>query len=177
MICLDTEAIREAATAAKSANENISQAVENLTSIAIHDDWVCSNKDKINEFILENANLIRKLQENTEAFLKALQFVSETFDETENNLIKKTAPVDDAIGAAISVSTSSAINSVVGAMHNTGKISLLTQIFGPNYMQTPEEYAQMGIMIKPANGLGSVAALHMDQEDRIIPFSRGLFKN
>ena len=52
MICIDTEALRDAVEAARSASENISYAVEKLQSVTTHDDWVCSNRDKINEYIL-----------------------------------------------------------------------------------------------------------------------------
>ena len=171
MICIDTEALRDAVEAARSASENISYAVEKLQSVTTHDDWVCSNRDKINEYILTNAQVIKQLQENEASFLNNLKFVSERFDETENSLVGKTASVDDAIGAVVAIP----INATVVSPVYTAS-GLASDMEGLNGRVT--DYSLWNSSVVFGNSaLGTVSAKHLDSADRITSFKSVFVKD
>lgn len=97
MISIDTDMLRQLATAANEANEAIGNATLQLTAITEHRDWGCKEKNTINEYTISNKKKIRILQDNSSSFLSALNDVVNDFENTEKNVCSNTGGIDSII--------------------------------------------------------------------------------
>ncbi len=91
---LDTDVLRSSVSVAERANDEITNAMNMLNQIIVHDDWICPDRELLKNKTLENRTLIQNLQNDSTAFYKAIESSSARFDETEQTCIQRTNQVD-----------------------------------------------------------------------------------
>lgn len=100
---VDTEALRSAASVAEQTNASISEAASLLNQITVHEDWICTERDRIKQMTLANKQKAQEIENRAEAFYKAVQNASQRFDEKEQEINSRINGVDDIISSVISV--------------------------------------------------------------------------
>lgn len=95
---IDTSILRSSVSVAQQANEAISEAANLLNAITVHDDWICTERDRIKEMTLSNKQKAQQIQEKSSSFYSAIQTASERFDSTEQDSCRRINGVDDIIG-------------------------------------------------------------------------------
>ena len=74
---IDTSRLRSSVSVAQQANEAISEAANLLNAITVHDDWICTERDRIKEMTLSNKQKAQQIQERSSSFYSAIQTASE----------------------------------------------------------------------------------------------------
>lgn len=95
---IDTSILRSSVSVAQQANEAISEAANLLNAITVHDDWICTERDRIKEMTLSNKQKAQQIQERSSSFYSAIQTASERFDSTEQDSCHRIQGIDDIIG-------------------------------------------------------------------------------
>lgn len=95
---IDTSILRSSVSVAQQANEAISEAESLLNAITVHEDWICTERDRIKEMTLANKQKAQQIQERSSSFYSAIQTASERFDSTEQDSCRRINGVDDIIG-------------------------------------------------------------------------------
>lgn len=95
---IDTSILRSSVSVAQQANEAISEAASRLNAITVHEDWICTERDRIKEMTLANKQKAQQIQERSSSFYSAIQTASERFDSTEQDSCRRINGVDDIIG-------------------------------------------------------------------------------
>jgi hypothetical protein len=95
---IDTDILRSSVSVAEQANSEIDEAASLLNAITVHEDWMCTERDKIKEMTLTNKQTAQKIQERSAAFYSAIKTASENFDATEQENNQNINGVDDIIG-------------------------------------------------------------------------------
>lgn len=95
---IDTSILRSSVSVAQQANEAISEAASLLNAIIVHEDWICTERDRIKEMTLANKQKAQQIQERSSSFYSAIQTASERFDSTEQDSCRRINGVDDIIG-------------------------------------------------------------------------------
>lgn len=95
---IDTSILRSSVSVAQQANEAISEAASLLNAITVHEDWICTERDRIKEMTLANQQKAQQIQERSSSFYSAIQTASERFDSTEQDSCRRINGVDDIIG-------------------------------------------------------------------------------
>ena len=95
---IDTSILRSSVSVAQQANEVISEAASLLNAITVHEDWICTERDRIKEMTLANKQKAQQIQERSSSFYSAIQTASERFDSTEQDSCRRINGVDDIIG-------------------------------------------------------------------------------
>lgn len=95
---IDTSILRSSVSVAQQANEAISEAASLLNAITVHEDWICTERDRIKEMTLANKQKAQQIQERSSSFYSAIQTASERFDSTEQDSCRRINGVDDIIG-------------------------------------------------------------------------------
>ena len=91
---LDTDALRASVTVAEQANNEITQAMNLLNQIVVHEDWVCKERDNIKNYTLTNRQRVQELQAHSSAFYSAIKQSSERFDQAEQSMIQRVNQMD-----------------------------------------------------------------------------------
>lgn len=92
---LDTDILRDTVTAAEQANSDITEAMNLLNQIVVHDDWICKEREIIKNYTLSNRQKVQELQSNADSFYKAVKQSSERFEEMEQTILQRVNQVDD----------------------------------------------------------------------------------
>ena len=100
---IDTDQLRSAVTVAEKANEEITEAMNLLNRIVEHKDWVCKERNSINNNTVYNKETAKQIQGKSNAFYQAIKQASDMFDQVEQDNIKRTNQVDGLIGEMTSV--------------------------------------------------------------------------
>ena len=95
---IDTDILRSSVSVAEQANEAISEAASLLNAITVHDDWICTERDRIKEMTLLNKQKSQEIREKSAAFYAAIRTASERFDAVEQDNCRRMNTVDDIIG-------------------------------------------------------------------------------
>ena len=95
---IDTSILRSSVSVAQQENEAISEAASLLNAITVHEDWICTERDRIKEMTLANKQKAQQIQERSSSFYSAIQTASERFDSTEQDSCRRINGVDDIIG-------------------------------------------------------------------------------
>lgn len=95
---IDTSILRSSVSVAQQANEAISEAARLLNAITVHEDWICTERDRIIEMTSANKQKAQQIQERSSSFYSAIQTASERFDSTEQDSCRRINGVDDIIG-------------------------------------------------------------------------------
>ena len=103
MIQLDTDTLRSTVVSAEQTNNQITQAMNLLNQIVIHNDWECQERDAINNNTVIYQRMVAQVQANSTLFYNAIKRSSQAFDEKEQSLITKTNGVDELISSILCV--------------------------------------------------------------------------
>lgn len=95
---IDTEILRSSVNVAEQANEAITEAANLLNAITVHEDWNCSERDRIKEMTLSNKQKAQQIQQRSSGFCAAIRTASERFDTVEQESCHRVNGVDDIIG-------------------------------------------------------------------------------
>ncbi|MBS6194529.1 MAG: hypothetical protein KH828_02965 [Clostridiales bacterium] len=95
---IDTSVLRSSVSVAEQANEAITEASGLLNAITVHEDWYCTERDRIKEMTLSNKQKAQQIRERSSAFYSAVKTASERFDMTEQDSCHRINGVDDIIG-------------------------------------------------------------------------------
>ena len=95
---IDTDILRSSVSVAEQANEAISEAASLLNAIAVHEDWICKERDRIKEMTLTNKRKSQEIREKSAAFYSAIKTAAERFEATEQDNSRRINGVDDIIG-------------------------------------------------------------------------------
>ena len=127
---IDTDILRSSVSVAEQANEAISEAASLLNAITVHDDWICTERDRIKEMTLLNKQKSQEIREKSAAFYAALRTASERFDAVEQDNCRRMNTVDDIIGK-ISTVVPKITESVFGGSGSGADINIVDmQSFG-----------------------------------------------
>ena len=130
---IDTELLKQAATAAEKANEEITQAMEMINRVTEHNDWNCKKRDVINSYASENRQAIGIIQSNSSSFYSAVKEASRRFSDKEEELARNSNRLDDIISSIIvKVPT---IGGGIGSAAGSVGVSIMSEIassLGPN---------------------------------------------
>lgn len=95
---IDTSILRNSVAVAEQANEAITEAASLLKGITVHEDWVCTERDRIKEMTLVNKEKAHEIQNHGAAFYSAVKAASERFDTTEQENCQRLNSIDNLIG-------------------------------------------------------------------------------
>ena len=127
---IDTDILRSSVSVAEQANEAISEAASLLNAITVHDDWICTERDRIKEMTLLNKQKFQEIREKSAAFYAAIRTASERFDAVEQDNCRRMNTVDDIIGK-ISTVVPKITESVFGGSGSGAEINIIDmQSFG-----------------------------------------------
>ena len=127
---IDTDILRSSVSVAEQANEAISEAASLLNAITVHDDWICTERDRIKEMTLSNKQKSQEIREKSAAFYAAIRTASERFDAVEQDNCRRMNTVDDIIGK-ISTVVPKITESVFGGSGSGAEINIIDmQSFG-----------------------------------------------
>lgn len=127
---IDTDILRSSVSVAEQANEAISEAASLLNAITVHDDWICTERDRIKEMTLLNKQKSQEIREKSAAFYSAIRTASERFDAIEQDNCRRMNTVDDIIGK-ISTVVPKITESVFGGSGSGADINIVDmQSFG-----------------------------------------------
>ena len=132
MINIDTDNLKQASTAASSASDSLNDAAGLLLQITQHTDWVCPNRDKINEYIKTNRSLITDLLADAKSFDAAIQSVTDEFVSQESQISNLFEEVEELLANVLNVNTGTAgtISSIgsTWASNAASAVSSISQI-------------------------------------------------
>ena len=130
ILIIDTDILRSSVSVAEQANEAISEAASLLNAITVHDDWICTERDRIKEMTLLNKQKSQEIREKSAAFYAAIRTASERFDAVEQDNCRRMNTVDDIIGK-ISTVVPKITESVFGGSGSGADINIIDmQSFG-----------------------------------------------
>ncbi|MBR2701868.1 MAG: hypothetical protein IKE77_07280 [Erysipelotrichaceae bacterium] len=129
---IDTDVLRNSVSIAERANNEISEAMNLLNQITIHNDWICPQRDEINNYTMMNRERIRVIQNNSASFYSAIKESSNIFDETERENMNAHNNLDGIIARILSISPSTfggtgfagTFESAVNGCHNIASQSI-----------------------------------------------------
>ena len=127
---IDTDILRSSVSVAEQANEAISEAASLLNASTVHDEWICTERDRIKEMTLLNKQKSQEIREKSAAFYAAIRTASERFDAVEQDNCRRMNTVDDIIGK-ISTVVPKITESVFGGSGSGADINIVDmQSFG-----------------------------------------------
>lgn len=130
ILIIDTDILRSSVSVAEQANEAISEAASLLNAITVHDEWICTERDRIKEMTLLNKQKSQEIREKSAAFYAAIRTASERFDAIEQDNCRRMNTVDDIIGK-ISTVVPKITESVFGGSGSGADINIVDmQSFG-----------------------------------------------
>lgn len=102
MISIDTDALIQAAQAARSAASQLQTASELLNRITTHDDWGCRERVTINEYIQSSRNMMNHLEISVMSFMDIITQVAREFVEAECGISDMFEGVESLLGNILS---------------------------------------------------------------------------
>lgn len=126
IIDINTDELKNAVTIARRANEQLTEAMNLLNQIVVHNDWECSERDQMNENTVRNKADINNIQNNAEVFYNNICYASDRFSALEQEIYDSFGLVEGPLGTFLSlVPQNSGLNSggsfsemVNGTMNN-----------------------------------------------------------
>lgn len=103
LIDIHTEELRNAVNIAQRANTYLTDAMQCLYQVVIHDDWGCPERDSINQNTIENRKAAETLQYNSEMFYKNILYTAERFEQAEREIAEMLGYVDGPLGTFLSL--------------------------------------------------------------------------
>lgn len=103
MIELDTDELRNAVSIAAKANEQLSEAMELLNAVAVHNDWTCPERNAINSNTIQNRARAESLRSDAQNFYNMIKYSADRFQELESEINSSFSNVDSALGSFLSL--------------------------------------------------------------------------
>lgn len=103
MILLDTDQLKQLASAAASATEELESASRLLEQITTHADWGCKERETINDYISGNRKKMLVLLEDSRSFTGIIGQIAEQFVTEENSIIHLFDHLEDILGNILSI--------------------------------------------------------------------------
>lgn len=103
LVDINTEELRNAVNIAQRANTHLTDAMQCLNQVVIHDDWGCPERDSINRNTVENRKAAETLQYNSEMFYKNILYAADRFVQTENEIDQLIGNVDGLLSQFLSL--------------------------------------------------------------------------
>ena len=103
LIDINTEELRNAVNIAQRVNTHLTDAMQCLHQVVIHDDWGCPERDSINRNTIENRKAAETLQYNSEVFYKNILFASDRFIQAEKEIEEMLGMVDGPLSQFLSL--------------------------------------------------------------------------
>ena len=116
MIVVDTDRLRDMVRTLEVANRKIDEATGVLMQITTHDNWGCGERHQINEYIMQNRNMIQELQSKSDGFYAAMNQLSGEFVETENNIGNMFSGLEAVISKILQVNILNIVGNVLPNM-------------------------------------------------------------
>lgn len=123
IVDIDTDELKQAASIARNANEAITDAMNILNSIVVHNDWECRARDAINNKTIENKNEARYIQQCAEQFYQNVDMSANLFREAEQELQQSFEAVEGPLGTFLSLVPQNEAGVSQIAMCSFGEIS------------------------------------------------------
>lgn len=128
MLSIDTERLKEVTMAAQAAMNAVDHAAGLLNQVIEHDDWGCKERVIINQYIQENRQQIKRLQENSANYCQVLLQVLDELVAEEQGISRMFAEVETLLSRALTISgtgtaavSPGGISSIVADISNTDK--------------------------------------------------------
>lgn len=102
IIELDTETLRQVTESARGASESVNTATEIMNRVTTHEDWACSERDLINEYITNNRRRIQELQTCADILYRAIASVLSQFESAQEETAASFGGVDSLISTVLS---------------------------------------------------------------------------
>ena len=118
MISIDTDILESLVGAMTAANDAISEAVDVLNRITIHNDWGCKEKDAINDYTTTNKAKINTLSQQSQSLLNAISSAANDFITTESSISDLFQSVESIISNIFSI-TPAIINGLITGKTDT----------------------------------------------------------
>lgn len=120
---IDTDILRQTVSTAKQTNDAITEALNLLNQVVIHNDWKCIERNTINNHTIENRTQAQTIQGWSSGFYGAIEQSSNLFDEAEQFSISQTNTLDDIIGQIATIVPGSFTAASAGsAVSNAGAV-------------------------------------------------------
>lgn len=103
MIDLDTDELRSAVSIAAKANEQLSEAMDLLNAVAVHNDWTCPERNAINNNTIQNRTKADSLRSDAQNFYSVIKYSADRFQELESEINSSFSNVDSALGKFLSL--------------------------------------------------------------------------
>ena len=103
LVDINTEELRNAVNVAQRVNTHLTDAMQCLNQVVIHDDWGCPERDSINRNTIENRKAAETLQYNSEMFYKNILYAADRFVQTENEIDHLIGNVDGLLAQFLSL--------------------------------------------------------------------------
>lgn len=100
---IDTSVLRSSVSVAEQTNDAIAEAESLLNAITVHDDWRCTERERIKEMTLNNKAKAQEIRNHGQAFYTAIKTASEKFDAAEQESCTRINGVDDVISKVVNV--------------------------------------------------------------------------
>ena len=120
LVDINTEELRNAVNIAQRANAHLTDAMQCLNQVVIHDDWGCPERDSINRNTIENRKAAETLQYNSEMFYKNILYAADRFVQTENEIDQLIGNVDGLLSQFLSLVPQGDSFAGIGAMGGSG---------------------------------------------------------
>lgn len=103
LIDINTEELRNAVNIAQRVNMHLTDAMQCLNQVVVHDDWGCPERDSINRNTIENRKAAETLQYNSEVYYKNILYAADRFVQVENEIEEMLGLVDGPLAQFLSL--------------------------------------------------------------------------
>ena len=113
MIDINTDSLRNAVDIARRANESLTEAMNLLNQVVIHEDWGCPERDSINHNTITNREAGQKLQAHANDFYNNIAAVTDEFLAAEETINQAINTLDGPLSQFLSLVPSGAASAGV----------------------------------------------------------------
>ena len=103
IIEVNTDELVSAVNIASQATQSLTDAMELLNSIVVHNNWFCAERHVINDNTIHNRKSIQNLQSNAMSMYQAVQFTSSRFNDLQHEIGVSFEMVDGPLGSFLSL--------------------------------------------------------------------------
>lgn len=168
MINLDTERLQDMMNLLQDANNSIDSAANKLMSITTHNGWACKERYIINDYAMDNRNLVKALQSDCSSFCAAAKSVADDFVETESGISQMFSSVEGALAQILAnpvasvVINASSVGAIASAVFSNGNGGTDGGVRAPNPV-----WDVMSVARQWAKSLGT--GFHPNQLPSVMP--------
>lgn len=112
---IDTDVLRQTVSMARHTNDAITDALNLLNQVVIHEEWNVDERRVLNQYTLDNRATAKNLQQNSTSFYHAIEQTSQLFLEAEQESIREINTLEPLISSIASVIPGIPISAGLGA--------------------------------------------------------------